>query len=206
MPRTSLEAPGASGGAPRSPRGANPSPRGSRRQPGAVPSPRGGQGQQYQMSNAVSPRGGGQYSRGAEYSRSTYPATVGAPVAAGGGGGGGGKGYDEVPKADCCYWNEDDPRACVCTVDSCGKRNCTPNLGTTQGKLIAAVCWGGPLVFAIIMMAAKRGGGEEKGERDADDRLLQEEVVLVRLGRYMVETLLFGQDPGAGLPSGLGGK
>ncbi|CAD7948181.1 unnamed protein product [Amoebophrya sp. A120] len=78
------------------------------------------------------------------------------------------KGYDEVPKADCCYSNENDPRSCVCVQDSCGRRNCTPNLATTNGKIIACSTWVGiPVTFLIFRFAI---GGDKEGEEEPQER------------------------------------
>ncbi|CAD7937561.1 unnamed protein product [Amoebophrya sp. A25] len=143
-----------------------------RRSPRA--SPRGRGGLDYQYGDSGSPTGG---------------AVVGAPVAASSsyhntaaGGGGGQKGYEETPTVTCgCYWNEEDPRSCVCTKDECGRPGCAPNLGTPTGKLIGAMMWGAP-VCAIIINLSMRGGGEEKEVEEREGRGLLQLGIRMLLG------------------------
>ena len=43
------------------------------------------------------------------------------------------------PEFDCCYYNEEDDRACVCLAYNrtcCYQPTCAPNLATTNGVII----------------------------------------------------------------------
>ena len=53
----------------------------------------------------------------------------------------GGAGFEKYPEFSCYYYNESDPRVCVCGRDkmNCGKKTCVANLATTGGKIIQSL-------------------------------------------------------------------
>eukprot|EP00747_Dinoflagellata_sp_TGD_P202138 gnl/TRDRNA2_/TRDRNA2_75628_c0_seq2.p1 gnl/TRDRNA2_/TRDRNA2_75628_c0~~gnl/TRDRNA2_/TRDRNA2_75628_c0_seq2.p1 ORF type:complete len:228 (+),score=26.59 gnl/TRDRNA2_/TRDRNA2_75628_c0_seq2:66-749(+) len=61
------------------------------------------------------------------------------------------KGYEDTPRVTCCYYNERDPRICVCGKDAlkCDQPGCWANLATTGGKGICCAAIVLPIVAAI---------------------------------------------------------
>ena len=50
-------------------------------------------------------------------------------------------GVEQYPEFACYYYNERDPRGCVCGKDKtqCGKKVCVANLATMQGKFFCSM-------------------------------------------------------------------
>ncbi len=56
------------------------------------------------------------------------------------------------PEFNCCYYNEEDDRSCIClayNLSCCYQPTCVTNLATTNGKILL-VLWITFLLFLII--------------------------------------------------------
>eukprot|EP00747_Dinoflagellata_sp_TGD_P202140 gnl/TRDRNA2_/TRDRNA2_75628_c0_seq4.p1 gnl/TRDRNA2_/TRDRNA2_75628_c0~~gnl/TRDRNA2_/TRDRNA2_75628_c0_seq4.p1 ORF type:complete len:228 (+),score=29.00 gnl/TRDRNA2_/TRDRNA2_75628_c0_seq4:57-740(+) len=76
------------------------------------------------------------------------------------------KGYEDNPRVTCCYYNERDPRICVCGRDAlkCDQPNCYANLATPGGKMICCAATVIPVVLALVLMIV--GAMAEAGKND----------------------------------------
>ena len=76
---------------------------------------------------------------------------------------------EEVPEYSCYYYNENDPRVCVCGRDKaqCGKRGCVPNLATTGGKIIQFLLSAAIIAMVVFMIIQQLGKAKKKWKRSA---------------------------------------
>ena len=72
---------------------------------------------------------------------------------------------EKNPEYSCYYYNENDPRVCVCGRDKaqCGKRGCVPNLATTGGKIIQFLL-SAAIIAMVVFMIIQQGGKAKKNE------------------------------------------
>lgn len=79
------------------------------------------------------------------------------------------KGYEDNPSFTCIYYNEKDPRVCVCGRDNlkCGAPAPVANLATTGGKAICFVLLGVPIIAIIIAIAMGEAKEDEWREKCA---------------------------------------
>eukprot|EP00933_Yihiella_yeosuensis_P024263 TRINITY_DN18806_c0_g1_i1.p1 TRINITY_DN18806_c0_g1~~TRINITY_DN18806_c0_g1_i1.p1 ORF type:complete len:158 (-),score=19.34 TRINITY_DN18806_c0_g1_i1:504-977(-) len=71
-------------------------------------------------------------------------------------------GYEENPEFTCIYYNENDPRMCVCGRHTlkCGKAEPVANLATPGGKIIC--CGGSALPIGCCVLVALLGSKEDE--------------------------------------------
>eukprot|EP00746_Dinoflagellata_sp_MGD_P057658 gnl/MRDRNA2_/MRDRNA2_248128_c0_seq1.p1 gnl/MRDRNA2_/MRDRNA2_248128_c0~~gnl/MRDRNA2_/MRDRNA2_248128_c0_seq1.p1 ORF type:complete len:188 (+),score=32.77 gnl/MRDRNA2_/MRDRNA2_248128_c0_seq1:153-716(+) len=73
------------------------------------------------------------------------------------------KGYEDNPSFTCVYYNENDPRVCLCGRDNlkCGAPAPVANLATTGGKAICFVSTVVPITLIIVFMAMKASADDD---------------------------------------------
>ena len=74
-------------------------------------------------------------------------------------------GVEQYPEFACYYYNERDPRGCVCGKDrtQCGKKVCVANLATMQGKFFCSMYI--LLVIGVIVFGLIRNGLLDGGKK-----------------------------------------
>ena len=79
---------------------------------------------------------------------------------------------EEVPEYSCYYYNENDPRVCVCGRDKaqCGKRGCVPNLATTGGKIIQFLLSAAIIAMVVFMIIQQLGKAKKNDPRIAKSK------------------------------------
>eukprot|EP00933_Yihiella_yeosuensis_P015729 TRINITY_DN13627_c0_g1_i1.p1 TRINITY_DN13627_c0_g1~~TRINITY_DN13627_c0_g1_i1.p1 ORF type:complete len:177 (-),score=27.37 TRINITY_DN13627_c0_g1_i1:256-786(-) len=98
------------------------------------------------------------------------PVGISTPTAKAKAKAGAAKGYEENPEFSCYYYNEDDPRICVCGRNTWkrGMLQAVPNVATPAGMVICGCCGVGPTALSIgvfvvlIPMMGNRNPDESK--------------------------------------------